>query len=84
MIKRTAYDTITRLAKGFPVIAITGPRQSGKTTLARSAFPGMAGVRWHKGTCQREYRHRPLERKALIPFIGVSHSVILRWKKPGL
>ncbi len=39
MIKRTAYDTITRLAKGFPVIAITGPRQSGKTTLARSAFP---------------------------------------------
>ncbi|HIJ86243.1 MAG TPA: ATP-binding protein [Desulfuromonadales bacterium] len=28
-----------RLAKGFPVIAITGPRQSGKTTLARSAFP---------------------------------------------
>jgi hypothetical protein len=28
-----------RLARGFPVIAITGPRQSGKTTLARSAFP---------------------------------------------
>jgi predicted AAA+ superfamily ATPase len=39
MIKRTAYTTIMRLAKGFPVIAITGPRQSGKTTLARSAFP---------------------------------------------
>lgn len=39
MIKRTAYDTIMRLAKGFPVVAITGPRQSGKTTLARSAFP---------------------------------------------
>ena len=39
MIQRTAYDTIMRLAKGFPVIAITGPRQSGKTTLARSSFP---------------------------------------------
>ena len=39
MIKRTAHDTIMRLARGFPVIAITGPRQSGKTTLARSAFP---------------------------------------------
>lgn len=39
MIKRTAYNTIMRLAKGFPVIAITGPRQSGKTTLARSTFP---------------------------------------------
>lgn len=39
MIKRTAHDTILRLAKGFPVVAITGPRQSGKTTLARSVFP---------------------------------------------
>lgn len=39
MIRRTAHDTIMRLARGFPVIAITGPRQSGKTTLARSAFP---------------------------------------------
>nr|WP_222622665.1 ATP-binding protein [Ramlibacter albus] len=29
-----------RLARGFPVVALTGPRQSGKTTLARSAFPG--------------------------------------------
>lgn len=40
MIKRTAHDTLLRLAKGFPVIAITGPRQAGKTTLAKSAFPG--------------------------------------------
>ncbi|MDA8427661.1 MAG: ATP-binding protein [Geobacteraceae bacterium] len=39
MIRRTAHDTIMRLARGFPVVAITGPRQSGKTTLARSAFP---------------------------------------------
>ena len=39
MIKRTAHDTIIRLAKGFPVVAITGPRQSGKTTLARCTFP---------------------------------------------
>lgn len=27
------------MAKGFPVVAITGPRQSGKTTLARLTFP---------------------------------------------
>lgn len=38
MIARTAHDTIMRLAKGFPVVAVTGPRQSGKTTLARAAF----------------------------------------------
>jgi predicted AAA+ superfamily ATPase len=39
MIPRTAHHTINRLAKGFPVIAITGPRQSGKSTLAKAAFP---------------------------------------------
>ena len=27
------------MAKGFPIVAITGPRQSGKTTLARLTFP---------------------------------------------
>ena len=39
MIPRTALDTLARLARGFPVVALTGPRQSGKTTLARAAFP---------------------------------------------
>jgi predicted AAA+ superfamily ATPase len=38
MIPRKASDTLQRLAKGFPVIALTGPRQSGKTTLARAVF----------------------------------------------
>jgi len=38
-IPRKALPTLMRLAKGFPVLAITGPRQSGKTTLARMAFP---------------------------------------------
>lgn len=38
MIPRTAATTLMRLAKGFPVIALTGPRQSGKTTLAKSVF----------------------------------------------
>lgn len=38
MIPRTATSTLHRLAKGFPVIALTGPRQSGKTTLAKAAF----------------------------------------------
>lgn len=39
MIPRKAQSTLLRLAQGFPVIAITGPRQSGKTTLARTTFP---------------------------------------------
>ncbi|MBO5077783.1 MAG: ATP-binding protein [Clostridia bacterium] len=39
MIRRTAYDAAIRLAGQFPVVAITGPRQSGKTTLAKAVFP---------------------------------------------
>ena len=39
MIPRQALITLERLARGFPVLAITGPRQSGKTTLARASFP---------------------------------------------
>ena len=38
MIPRRASATLQRLATGFPVLAITGPRQSGKTTLARALF----------------------------------------------
>jgi uncharacterized protein len=33
-----------RLARGFPVAVPTGPRQSGKTPLARSAIPDRAQV----------------------------------------
>jgi len=41
---RQARETALRLAQGFPVLAITGPRQSGKTTLARSIFGDRAYV----------------------------------------
>jgi len=40
IIPRLASSAVQRLAKGFPVVAITGPRQSGKTTLTRQLFPG--------------------------------------------
>ena len=39
MIERKAYAALMRLAEQFPVIAITGPRQSGKSTLTKYAFP---------------------------------------------
>lgn len=39
MIRRDAEDTIHSLLRGFPIVTITGPRQSGKTTLAKAIFP---------------------------------------------
>jgi predicted AAA+ superfamily ATPase len=38
MIAREIQFNIDELAKGFPVVAVTGPRQSGKTTFIRSSF----------------------------------------------
>jgi predicted AAA+ superfamily ATPase len=39
MIKRELKDKLLQLSTKFPVVSVTGPRQSGKTTLIRSSFP---------------------------------------------
>lgn len=38
MITRLLSSTLQRLAASFPIVAVTGPRQSGKTTLSRAIF----------------------------------------------
>jgi len=38
MIKRTLTKKLKEAATRFPVLTVTGPRQSGKTTLVRAAF----------------------------------------------
>lgn len=39
MVKRDSLRRILRLATKYSVITVTGPRQSGKTTLCKTAFP---------------------------------------------
>src|SRR5262245_22406332 len=39
ILKRHAAAIIEKKAKHYPVIVITGPRQSGKSTLAKALFP---------------------------------------------
>lgn len=39
MIRREMKSLATKLWRQYPVVTITGPRQSGKTTLARAVFP---------------------------------------------
>jgi uncharacterized protein len=38
-IKRDIESILLKFAKQYPIVTITGPRQSGKTTLCRHAFP---------------------------------------------
>lgn len=39
MIPRHAAPRLLRLLDGFPIVTVTGPRQSGKTTLVRELLP---------------------------------------------
>ncbi|MBK7189884.1 MAG: ATP-binding protein [bacterium] len=61
MFARTMAATLRRQALHYPVVTLTGPRQSGKTTLARQAFPDLAYANL-EDPGQREYAlHDPRE-----------------------
>lgn len=38
MYERKISDSLIRVAKSYPIVTLTGPRQSGKTTLVRAIF----------------------------------------------
>lgn len=40
MIERTLSTVLLKDAEAYPVVTVTGPRQSGKTTLVKHVFPG--------------------------------------------
>ena len=39
MIQRELTDSLKKMAEVYPVVTLIGPRQSGKTTLAKEVFP---------------------------------------------
>jgi hypothetical protein len=44
MIERTLANKMTSLAQRYQILSLTGPRQSGKTTLVRAAFASLPYV----------------------------------------
>ena len=61
MILRHAAPRILRLLQGFPVLTVTGPRQSGKTTLVRELLAHLPYVSL-EAPAQREFaRTQPAE-----------------------
>jgi predicted AAA+ superfamily ATPase len=56
-LRRTLAPLLDRVAAEFPVVVLTGPRQSGKTTL-RGGFPELwaecerDAARWHSSGLQ--------------------------------
>jgi uncharacterized protein len=56
VIKRTLSRKLVDLARQFPVVSITGPRQSGKTTLTRMVFEDYDYVSLEDPS-EREFAH---------------------------
>ncbi len=61
MIPRHAAPRILRLLQGFPVVTVTGPRQSGKTTLVRELLPDKPYVSLEAPSPREFARSRPAE-----------------------
>ena len=59
MISRQISDRILEAAAQYPAVAITGPRQSGKTTLCRKLFPDYAYVNLEKPEVRQFAREDP-------------------------
>jgi predicted AAA+ superfamily ATPase len=58
-VPRLLENHVKRAATQFPVVWITGPRQSGKTTLARHAFPDFEYVSLEAPDTRRLAQHDP-------------------------
>lgn len=61
MIQRTAKEALLRLASQFAVIGITGPRQSGKSTLAKMTFPEKRYVSFDDKTIRELATANPID-----------------------
>ena len=61
MIPRQASQTLIRLARAFPIVAITGPRQSGKTTLSKAIFKDKPYITLENPD-EREFAHNDPKR----------------------
>jgi len=61
MITRTLGQYLQRDAQYYPILTLTGPRQSGKTTLAKSAFPEHAYVTLENTEPRLFARDNPIE-----------------------
>ncbi|HWM91953.1 MAG TPA: ATP-binding protein [Thermoanaerobaculia bacterium] len=59
MISRVLETRLRDLAQKFPIVTVTGPRQSGKTTLCRAIFPGKPYVSLEAPDVQEYARRDP-------------------------
>lgn len=59
MISRGLEQELLQSAREMPVLTLTGPRQSGKTTLVRACFPDYEYVTLENPDVRREFMDDP-------------------------
>lgn len=67
MIPRTIARAVTESRSGFPASLIVGPRQSGKTVLAREVYSDLAYVNFESPLERAEFRADPVGYLARMP-----------------
>lgn len=75
MIAREITPTLEQFARQYSVIAILGPRQSGKTTLARSVFGQHRYISFEEALGAQEYAKR--DPQGFLDSLSNEHGVIL-------
>ena len=58
-VKRNIIHEINFLKEKYPIVAITGPRQSGKTTLLKDLFPGYKYISLENPSIRRFFNNDP-------------------------
>lgn len=59
MIERLIKGRLLELAGKYPIVSVTGPRQSGKTTLVRDAFPDYEYLSFENPDVRRSFDEDP-------------------------
>lgn len=81
MIRREITPVLVKLFGQYPVVTVTGPRQSGKTTLCRETFPDLAYVNL-EALDQREFAER--DPRGFLAQVGAGVILDEIQRVPGL
>jgi len=97
LVKRTLESQVSRLMKLFPVVTITGPRQSGKTTMVKAIAKDYRYISFENPDIRENARQDPrgflrqypekviFDEIQLVPeLVSYLQDVIDRENQPGM